>query len=294
MDLKKYDDINIPDSLNRYIDEGLEKGEEYVKNNKSKYKPWGKAVAGLFIASAIGMTTVSNIPVIAQGLVNIPIIGKVVKVLDFTNSTAKGGEITDGAEIIVDSAKENTIDIYFKAKNQNISNAPNYKVEYREYPYGLVFEFNGVREFDFKGTEELLKTLPFVSDFYSIMTLDDSAYRFAVEFSQDVEVIVSEYKEPGMIQVTVKEKQISEEQTMSYFVRSEAMPQGEEIAHFEEILFRAEGKSIQKTIDEKYIVQFGPYASEEEAEAKIKEIEEIGIDTSKLYIEERLEGERPE
>lgn len=294
MDLKKYDDIKIPDNLNQYIDKGLEKGRTYLNENKNNYKPWGKAVAGALIATAIGMTTVSNIPVIAQELVDIPIVGKLVKVLDFTNSTAKGGEITDGAEIIVDTAKENTIDIYFEAKDQNISSVPNYKVEYRRYPYGLVFQFNGVREFDFKGTEELLNTLPFVSDFYRIITLDDSSYRFAVEFSQDVEVKVSEYKDPGMIQITVKEKEVSKEKSMGYFIRSEAMQQGEGFAHFEESLFIVEGKSVQKAKDGKYIVQFGPYASEEEAKEKIKEIEDKEIDTSKLYIERRLEGERPE
>lgn len=294
MDLKKYDDIKIPDNLNQYIDKGLEKGRTYLNENKSNYKPWGKAVAGALIATAIGMTTVSNIPVIAQELVDIPIVGKLVKVLDFTNSTDKGGEITDGAEIIVDTAKENTIDIYFEAKDKNISSVPNYKVEYRRYPYGLVFQFNGVREFDFKGTEKLLNTLPFVSDFYRIITLDDSSYRFAVEFSQDVEVKVSEYKDPGMIQITVKEKEVSKEKPTGYFVRSKAMEQGEGFAHFEESFFIVEGKSVQKTKDKKYIVQFGPYVSEEEAKDKIKEIEDKEIDTSNLYIEKRLEGERPE
>lgn len=294
MDLKKYDDIKVPDKLNQYIDKGLQKGEEHVNKSKSNYSSWGKAVAGVFIVTAIGITTISNIPVIAQELVDVPIIGELVKILDFTNSTNQGGQITDGAQIVIDTARENTIDIYFKAKNQNISDVPNYKVEYRKYPYGLVFQFNGVREFDLNKTSELIKELPFVSDFYSIMTLDDSSYRFVVEFSQDVEATVSEYKDPGMIQITVKEKEVIKEKPTGYFMRSKPMEQGEGFANFEDIFFTVEGKSVQKTKDGKYIVEFGPYISEEEAKSKMFSIKDKGIDISNFYIEGRTEGEKPE
>ena len=103
MNLKDYDDIQVPTNLNDYIDKGIQKGMDYKNERKSISF---KKVASIALVSGVTLTAASNIPVFANELVKIPIIGELVKVLDFTESVQFGGVITDGKRIVVDSFKK--------------------------------------------------------------------------------------------------------------------------------------------------------------------------------------------
>ncbi|GGH11204.1 SPOR domain-containing protein [Paenibacillus segetis] len=303
MELQEYDNLNIPNNLDDYIDRGIAKGVAHnmketppLQKRRNPFRIWGQVAAAVIIGGGLFLTVAANVPVMAKGLENIPVVGNLVKVLDFSHQNAQsGGQVTDGAKVTVGSGTENTIDIHFKINGDSISDVPAYTTKYDKYPYKLTFEFNGVREFDAQAAIEELRSLPYVKDVYSIITLDDSAYRFAVEFSQDVDVSVSEYKEPGMIQVTAtaKDNKEAEAKEPAYFIQSGSYEMGESLSILEEYLFSYDAVSIQKDQQGTYIVQMGPFSTEEEAASQLKQIQAEVPDAQDFYIAERAEGKRP-
>ncbi|MEH6941106.1 hypothetical protein [Bacillus sp. JJ722] len=154
MDLKKFDHIKIPDELDQYIDKGIAKGKAYNQSSfsftKWKYKRFTKIVASITLIGSISLITIANVPVLANELEKIPVVGKLVKVLDFDNGSDSGGNITDGTKIGTQPISENKVDIFFELDKEVTDFVPYYNVTYREYPYGLAFEFYGVRGFDLK------------------------------------------------------------------------------------------------------------------------------------------------
>jgi hypothetical protein len=301
MELKEYDTLTIPKELDDFIDRGIAKGVAHTKamplqKRRNPYRTWGQAAAAVIIGGGLFLTVAANVPVMAKGLENIPVIGQLVKVLDFTHQQEQsGGQVTDGTQITVGSDKENTIDIHFKMNQELVSDVPAYVTKYEKYPYRLTFEFNGVREFDAQAAAEEFRQMPFVKDVYSIITMDDSAYRFAVEFTQDIDVSVSEYKEPGMIQVTSKAKDNKEAGTpeSAYFIQSGSYEMGEQLAILEEYLLSYDAVSFQKDQQGTYILQMGPFSTEAEAAKQLKKIQAEVPDAESFYVAERAEGQRP-
>ncbi len=288
MNLKDYDDIKVPENLNDYIDKGIKKGIEY--KSKSRNKTLMK-VAAIPLISVLTLGTSANIPVLAKELVDIPVIGEIVKVLDFTESTQYGGMITDGNRIVIDSLSKNSINIYFTNDGKLIDTSPNYEVEYRKYPYTLVFNFRGVRYLDFTYIEDKVEKLPFVKDVYKIMTLDDSSYRVAIELKDNVDFKVIDHKEPAMLQIKLKSNSNIIENKKVYFIRTQEMDHGEQLGFTEEMLYGTEKLGIQKTNSGKYIVQIGPFNTIDEAKDKLKELNKnLGLE---LFIESRNLGEGP-
>lgn len=286
MDLKEYDNIKVPERLNEYIDKGIEKGINYKKRNGSNTFI---KVASILLISTVTLLSVSNIPAVAKELIKIPVIGQIVKVLDLTKNNEFGGIITDGNSLIVDSLNENSINIYFSKDGALVENAPHYEIEYREYPYTIVLTFDGVRGLYGTYIEEKVKQLPQVKDVYSIMALDDSRRKIAIEFKENIDFKVTELKEPAMIQIELNDKKEIEGKT-AYFIRTQEFDYGEEIAMVEESLMYYENVQVQKVKNEKYIIQFGPYENKEEAELMIKSIESDENITVKFYLESREIG----
>lgn len=290
MNLKDYDDIKIPDNLNEYIDKGIEKGKKYENSTFNKKTSTFIPAA---IASSIILVTASNIPVSANELIKIPIIGELIKVLDFTGSTAFGGVITDGNNIIFDSFEKDSIDIYFTKNGQFVDNVPNYEIEYREYPYTVVLTFNGVRYFENTHIESKLENSPFVKRVYNIMSLDDSSKKFAIEFNDNVSFKISELKNPAMISIKISEKNEEISNKIGIFIVSKEYEYGEELAIAEESLFGYEGVEVQKSYNDKYVIQFGPFDNIEDANntlSNLKNSENVDFD---FNIEERNLGQGP-
>lgn len=289
MNLKDYDDIKIPKELNDYIDKGIEKGIKYKQ--KTHKRNFTKAASILLIGSTI-LISISNIPVVARELIKIPVLGSVVKILSINDSSIFGGLITDGNTVVIDSLEENSVNIYFTKDDALVENVPHYEIEYREYPYTIVLTFDGIRGIYDTNIQEKVENLSWIKDVYNIMTLDDSRRKIAIELNKNIDFKITEYEEPGMIQISYNElKQI--ENKSSYFVRTNEFNYGEELAQIEESLFKYEGTEIQKVNDGMYIIQYGPFDTKEEAEDKFKELDEdtdLNID---FYLESRNIGEGP-
>lgn len=290
MNFREYDDINIPHNLNDYIDKGIEKGK---KNKKTSNK---KSIEKLTLAALISifiLAITSNIPSFANGLIKVPILGQIVKVLDIRGNSGFGGVITDGNNIIFDSLEKDCINIYFTKDGSLVDYTPNYDIEYREYPYTIVFTFDGVRNFENTNIEEKLMKLSYVKDVYNIMVLDDSSKKIAVELDKDVFFNITELNNPGMLQVKFRENSEKVIDKIGYYVVSEEFEYGEELARAEENLFYYSGLEVQKKSNEKYIIQFGPFDTQENASEffnNLKNNESVNIDFS---IEDRNLGEGP-
>ena len=290
MNFREYDDINIPHNLNDYMDKGIEKGK---KNKKTSNK---KSIEKLTLAALISifiLATTSNIPSFANGLIKVPILGQIVKVLDIRGNSGFGGVITDGNNIIFDSLEKDCINIYFTKDGSLVDYTPNYDIEYREYPYTIVFTFDGVRNFENTNIEEKLMKLSYVKDVYNIMVLDDSSKKIAVELDKDVFFNITELNNPGMLQVKFRENSEKVIDKIGYYVVSEEFEYGEELARAEENLFYYSGLEVQKKSNEKYIIQFGPFDTQENASGffnNLKNNESVNIDFS---IEDRNLGEGP-
>lgn len=289
MNLRDYDNIKIPENLNEYIDKGIEKGEKYKKESSSN--GFIKVAATVLIGTTV-LVSVSNIPTVAKELIKIPILGNIVKVLDMNDSSKWGGMITDGNTMVIDSLDKNTLDIYFTKNDELIGNTPHYEIEYREYPYTIILTFDGVRGINDTNIQEKVMNLPWVNDVYNIMTLDDSKRKIAIELNENVEFKITEYEEPGMIEIRyIKSENIGSKS--SYFIRTNEFNYGEELAQIEESLFPYEGVEVQKVSNGRFIIQFGPFENKEEAELKLRELrkdENINID---FHLESRNVGEGP-
>lgn len=289
MNLKDYDDIKVPDNLYEYIDKGIEKGMKYEKRSlKSKIKLLPVALVGAAL-----ITTVSNIPSFASELVKIPVVGEIVKILNFAGTTEYGGMITDGNQMVIDSLAKDSINIYFTKDNQLVEDSPSYEIEYRKYPNTMVFTFNGVRGIEGTNVLDKVKDMPYVKDVYNLMILDDSAKKIAIEFEKNVSVEVAELKNPAMIEVKLDDKKEDVTNEVGYFINSKEYSYGEELAMSEEGLMHSDGVGVQKSKNDMYIIQFGPFESEDMAKDKLKTLLENSGEGYEFYIEKRELGQGP-
>ena len=99
-------------------------------------------------------------------------------------------------------------------------------MDYRDAPNRLIFTFNGVRNFDYETLKKDMLALPLVKDVYENVILDDSAMRFVVELKDGVKHTVSEYKDPGYIELKLTSTGEPVTPREVFYIRSEAMPQG--------------------------------------------------------------------
>lgn len=173
-----------------------------------------------------------------------------------------------------------------------IDNLPAYNIDYREYPYTLVITFDGVRTLDKVQIEDKIKKWPLVKDVYNLISLDDSEYKIGIEFSENVSFGVSEYKNPGELEISMKEKTLKNKKE-AYFIRSDGLEQGEPLAQLEEQLMMYKNLEVQKTDNGKFAIQFGPYESDKEARKDLLNIEKNNDLNINLFIEKRDIGKGP-
>ncbi|MCX7884505.1 MAG: hypothetical protein N2448_05690 [Caloramator sp.] len=292
-DLKKmYMDIKIPDNIDSIIDEGVKKGEIKMKN---KFK--GNLIKGISSIAAVFLiftVSINASSAFANSISDVPVIGKLVQVLQFTGNKAQGGQVTDGVDIGMISLRKakNSEEVIIKFNKSQDNIAPCYSISYEKYPYSMIFTVSGVRKFSAEKDFEALKQSNFISDSYNIITLDDSAVRFAINFKKPVKYEVKEYKEPAQIVLSLKECEKGNDKA-AYIVRTASYPQGETLGILEERLCGFENIRIVKDDKGTFAVEAGTFESEEKAKERIKEImNKCGSDI-KLYIEKREANQLP-
>lgn len=288
-DLKNdYDNIEIPNELDDFIKKGVMKGREEMKKNNSKNK-WFKGVASTAAVFVAFTLSVNTIPAFANSIINIPVIGDLVKIVQIDKESVTGGKITDGTDVdsieIKENAEGESIVIGISKDNVIADIAPHFDVEYNESPYTLTFTISGARGLSAEKYFDSLKENKFVSDVYKIITMDDSMVRFNAVLNGPVKVEVQEYKDPAQIIVNLTKDEETNVKTI-YSVRSASYPNGETIGIMEE-MFGFETSRIIKDEDGTFLVEAGTFESEEAANEKIEEIKNNFGSDMKIYIEER-------
>ncbi|MGE6577284.1 hypothetical protein ACQKFM_20440 [Paenibacillus xylanexedens] len=278
----RYENIEIPAQLNDVIHHAQKRAT--ARKSSSRMIRYASV-----IAACVAFVFVVNIPSVANAMSKIPVVGSIVQVLQFGD----GGKVTDGVTIGTETT-ENTLKINFGIdEGESVAHVPSYKVEHKEAPNRLIFTFQGIRFIDFAQIEKNLLTQPLVKDVYRNIILDDSAIRFVVELKEGVQYSVTEYENPGSMEIklTSDGKPVPPREVFS--LRTEEMPAGEWMGHLAES-YPEEDISYLKTSTGKFTAVIGAYDTAEEAELKLKEISEQPSYAGDFYMDSWMSNENPQ
>ncbi|MEK4976299.1 hypothetical protein [Bacillus sp. FSL K6-6540] len=278
---ERYEHIEIPAQLTGVIDAAQKKA---ATRKRSKRMMRYSSV----VAAAAALLFVVNIPTVANALSKVPVVGSIVQVLQFGG----GGERTDGVTVGTE-ASEDVIKIHFDQEGESVSSVPAYTVDHRDAPNRLIFTFNGVRNFDYDTIKKDMLALPLVKDVYENVILDDSAMRFVVELKDGVKHSVSEYKDPGYLELRLTSTGEPVTPREVFYIRSETMPQGESLAILEEIYLEDDVAFI-KAAGGDFIAVIGGFDTREAAEQKLGEISSRETYGDDLRIDSWMSNERPD
>lgn len=278
---ERYEHIEIPAQLTGVIDAAQKKA---ATRKRSKRMMRYSSV----VAAAVALLFVVNIPTVANALSKVPVVGSIVQVLQFGG----GGERTDGVTVGTE-ASEDVFKIHFDQEGESVSSVPAYTVDHRDAPNRLIFTFNGVRNFDYDTIKKDMLALPLVKDVYENVILDDSAMRFVVELKDGVKHSVSEYKDPGYLELKLTSTGEPVTPREVFYIRSETMLQGESLAILEEIYLEDDVTFI-KAAGGDFIAVIGGFDTREAAEQKLGEISSRETYGDDLRIDSWMSNERPD
>lgn len=273
----KYEQIPIPDALENVVTDARRRAAARTRRMR------------LSIATAACLTLFvgANVPTAYAVLSEVPILGSIVRVLQIGG----GGTVTDGL-IGGAAATQDTVKIFFSSKTESTVDVPNYEVVRKTAPNRILFTFNGVRDFDYAATEASFLALPTVKSVYRTMILDDSAIGFVVELTDNADYLISEYKEPGYLEVSLFTTPDAPEVSKVFFVRTPSMAQGEPLAQIRDA-FLAQDATVVQTADGKYAAVMGAFATREEAEQFLKTVQASATIETELYVDGCQSNENP-
>lgn len=316
--VNKVNEIEIPETLDDAIQKAIYKGGRMMRRKRGLVSAMRIAAAIVVVCSTFA-ASVNLVPAFAAQIEQLPGGEAIVKLLKFNRSTVEGGEITDGNDIskieketvetetpVVDKNTDEITTPEDKLQTEVIrisvgsgddgSTLNHYEVTYLEYPYSAVVYMSGVRAFSAADELKKISEGPLVKNAYRLVTLDDSAHRFVINFKKPVSIEVTEESDPAALVLTIKEeKAVNGDPTTVYSVRSESLPFGEGVGVIEEILAYQLGSQHARMLQDSegtYLVEEGYYATEVEAQARIDEIKALEP-SIKLFIEERTPEQLP-
>ncbi|HHY82980.1 MAG TPA: hypothetical protein GX505_09945 [Clostridiales bacterium] len=307
-------EIEIPDKLEFTIRRAIKRGVKDMKRKRSIRKVMYTAAAFLLVFASF-VASINMVPAFAAQVESLPGGSSIVKLLQFNRDIVKGGEITEGGDIgsITNEKPDDEKPSEHGADNQDNDNKEveiksdvirialgdgelsSYEVTYLEYPYSAVVYLSGVRTFSAAESLAEIGGGPLVKNAYRLITLDDSAHRFAINFNAPVIIEVSEENDPAALVLSITEKQPENEGTAVYSVRSKSLPFGEEVAVIEQMLlyeYGAENARLMQDDAGTYLTEEGLYSTEEEAQARIDELKAMGFQFE-MFIEVRTPGQLP-
>ncbi len=291
---EEYEQIEIPSELNTAIQMGIERGREEINGRNKNVNVALKICASFIIVLTLFTGGINMSASFADALKRIPVIGKLVEVLQFTEGKSDGGKITDGTDISsIDLTEESGYDnivINFSQEDVLQGNVGAFNVTYEENPYTMSFAIGGARSISAKENFKKILESKLVKDVYTVITLDDSLIRFVIEFEGPVEYEVREMKEPANIVISLKEDKKSMEKKM-YSLRTNSYPYGESLGILEEKLSAINTTRILKDAESMYFVELQLFETKEDALHRLNEIAKLSEDS--LFIEERVGNESP-
>ncbi len=276
---KEYHAVPIPKGLDAAIARGLEDGRAVTavgtpQPSRTNNQWLSQVAAALIIVSVLFTVSINLFPTFADALVDIPLLGDLVKVLRFTEGRASGGDITDGANVKEMIGRETDqgqeIIIHFDGDSQ--ATFPGYyDIRYSDNPSTLSFTISGVRMLSAQKDYEAMKQLSLVKDVYTLITLDDSMVRFNIVFNEAVGYLVEERADPSALVVRVQEDPSQKTGTI-YTVRSHSYPWGESFGILEEGFWKREDYRILKDSGGAFLYEFGSFATKDQALAHLADL----------------------
>lgn len=293
---QSFNEVDIPQELDQVINNSIRKGKKDMKKRtiKRRFIAVASSIVAVF---AIFTISFHAFPAFADSLANVPIVGNFVKELRLDKGSDTGGQITDGTEVQIGDldkqGEQEILTVNFNFEGTPTDMATFFEVAYNDYPHSMLFTIPGARYFSQGDVFSQLEDSKLVSDIYRLITLDDSMQRFVVTFTKPVDFEIYELANPAQIVLTLKEKQQPEKLQPVYSLRSGSYPFGETIGVIEGILrYEIMANNVRMLKDEMgtYIVEEGYYHSEEEALARLKELQELGVD---FHVEKRESADIP-
>jgi hypothetical protein len=289
-----YNSIIIPSEIHASIKMGMDRGRKEVNARNKNVNAALKICASFIIALTLFTGGINISPSFAQALKDIPVLGKLVEVLQFTDGESGGGKRTDGSDIsgigLIEEDESENIVINFSQGNELQSDVGAFSVRYEENPYSMTFAIGGARRISAKKNFEKIMESKYVKDVYTIITLDDSLIRFVIEFEGPVKYELKEMKEPASIVIGLKEDTEFVEKSM-YSLRTKSYPYGETLGRLEERLMRSGPTRVLKDSEGMYFVELQLFETEKDASDRLGELTELDDDT--IFIEERFGTESP-
>ncbi|MGV7116724.1 hypothetical protein [Paenibacillus kyungheensis] len=280
MKKNRYNDIHIPEQLADVIHNAQQKA---VKRKQS----FRIVQYSSLIAACIAFIMIVNISSVASAMSQIPVLGSIVKVLQW----GEGGEITDGAQVNTAVVADH-IQIHFSHDGKVSQRVPFYTVKHKIAPNRLIFTFEGVRTFDYDKVKQDLLMLPLVRDVYASMILDDSAMGFVVQLQEGVNYSITEFENPGAIELKLNPNTTPTQSQKIFALRTQPMPFGEQMGMLEET-YPKEDISFIKIANNQFIGVIGEYATREEAESKLKQITAQTDYNGEFYVDSWMNNELP-
>ena len=278
----QYSAIPIPKELDRIIEDAISRAERDAQSQKRRR--WLVSAAAVFCALFLS----ANITPVYAYASQLPVIGAVVRVLHI----GSGGEITDGAHTGA-SAEGETVEFHFESSTEELDAAPVYTVSHLLAPNRIILTLHGVRTIDYEVISESLLSTEAVQSVSRAMIGDDSMFGFIIVLNGGWTYEFTEYANPASLSVRFyPDKDYQPEQEI-YYLRSKAVPFGEELGILNEIYW-ASGATQLQTRSGDYIITIGQYDTLDEANAALKALEnQFGRDTG-LIVSSGLADEIPE
>lgn len=133
---------------------------------------------------------------------------------------------------------------------------------------------------------------PLVKDVYGSIILDDSSIGFVVVLKEGVQYSVTEFKNPGYLEVKLTSDGQPVTPRKVYSPVQNPMPFGESMGILEES-YPDEDISFLKTSTGEYTGVIGDYTTAEEAELKLKELAPQSDYNGEFYVDSWMSNEVP-
>ncbi len=256
---KKYDQIPVPDHLERVIWSAVRKQEREMRVRK--IRRWALNAAAVFCMLA----ACAAIDPLYAYAAHIPVVGAIVRVIH----AGIGGETTDGTHTSA-LGQEETVMFQFESDSKELDIAPSYSVTHLLAPNRMALTLQGVRSIDDEAIRQSLLATQAVQDVYRVMIGDDSTCGFVIVLNSGYTYDITEYAWPASLSVRFcRDTEYRPDQTV-YYLRTREMPYGENLGLIWEKYY-LDGASQLKTQNGGYIVTLGQYDTEEDAAAALKE-----------------------
>lgn len=277
-DKQKYNSIHIPQELPGVL--------EQAAARKKRRDTGRRAAAG--VMALVLILAVSNTPAVYAALSETPVIGTVVKVFHL----GRGGARLDGMKMDGQADGDRLSLVFGRCDSgEQAGETPAYTVEKMAAPDRLSVTVNGIRRFDPETFIQEAGQSAFIRRAYREIMMDDSAVRVVLELEPDTGYEVTEYKNPGSLELHLFFQEQEEREV--WFVRSEKMDMSEQLALLAEQLSDKKG-TIAGTGDGRYIITVGEFYTKEEADMALEELKKMEKLGSGFETDHCMSSERPD